>query len=83
MMMVSGNDAATAVAEHIAGTASEYVDMMNELAEEIGMTSSHFENVHGKDSDGHYTTAADMALLARYAYQNEEFMEIVNREYRM
>jgi len=80
MMMESGNDAATAVAEHIAnGSVSDFVDMMNDKAKDLGMDSSRFTNVHGKDKDGPYVTAADMAKLARYAYQNDTFRNIVAR----
>ena len=81
MMMVSGNDAATAVAEHISGSASSYVDMMNAKAQELGMTSTHFYNVHGKHTEegDHHTTVADMAKLAIYAMKNPTFMGIVDK----
>ena len=80
MMLKSGNDAATAVAEHIGGTEEDFVVMMNELAADIGMTSSSFENPHGKDEDNHMVTASDMALLAQYAMKNPSFMQIVGHE---
>lgn len=84
MMMVSGNDAATAVAEHIADSTENFVSMMNKKAKEIGMENSHFANVHGKDTDNHFVTASDMAKLARYAFKNKTFMEIVgNSSYDM
>lgn len=80
MMLVSGNDAATAVAEHVSGTVDGFVALMNELANEIGMEHSHFANPHGKDDDDHYVTARDMTLLAAYAMKNAKFMEIVGVE---
>ena len=80
MILRSGNDAATAIAEHIGGTEEDFVTMMNDLAQEIGMTSSTFENPHGKDQDGHMVTAHDMALLAKYAMNNPAFMQIVGHE---
>lgn len=84
MMMASGNDAAVAVAEHVGGSISGFVDMMNQKAQELGMTSSHFATVHGKDNDDHWVTASDMAKLARYAMQNADFRKIVNQsEYTM
>ena len=77
MILRSGNDAATAIAEHIGGTEEDFVAMMNDLAQDIGMTSSTFMNPHGKDEEDHMVTAHDMALLARYAMQNSAFMQIV------
>lgn len=64
--VASGNDASVAVAEHIAGTESAFVDRMNEKAAELGMENTHFEDCCGlTDSDGHYTTARDVALMSR------------------
>lgn len=83
MMMVSGNDAATAIAEHIGGSVEGFVEKMNSLAEKLGMTGSHFANPHGKDDDDHYVTARDMALLAQYAMKNPTFMKLIDREYYM
>ena len=77
MMLISGNDAAAAIAVHIGGSLEGFADMMNEKAQELGMTGSHFITPHGVDTEGHYVTARDMATLARYAMQNEQFMEIV------
>lgn len=62
----SGNDASVAVAEHIAGSEEAFVDMMNEKAAELGMVDSHFEDCCGlTDSDGHYTSAKDVAIMSR------------------
>ncbi|MBT7121973.1 MAG: D-alanyl-D-alanine carboxypeptidase [Clostridia bacterium] len=80
MMLVSGNDAAKAVAEHVGETEEGFIALMNELAEQIGMTQSHFANPHGKDDEEHYVTARDMTLLAAYAMKNAAFMDIVGLE---
>lgn len=77
LMLISGNDASVAIAEHVAGSTSEFVTKMNELAKRIGATNSHFANTHGLDADGHYTTAYDLALITSYALENETFREIV------
>ena len=62
----SGNDASVAVAEHIAGSEAAFVDRMNERAAELGMTNTHFEDCCGlTDSDNHYTTARDVAIMSR------------------
>ena len=82
LMLKSGNDAAEAIADAIAGGKSEFAVLMNEKAAEIGMTDSHFVNPNGLHKEEHVTTAYDMALLARYAMQNETFRKIVGtREY--
>ena len=80
MMVESGNDAALAVAIHMAGSVSAFVDKMNEKAAVLGMTNTHFANPHGKDDDEHLTTARDMSLLAQYAFKNPTFMDIVDTE---
>jgi D-alanyl-D-alanine carboxypeptidase (penicillin-binding protein 5/6) len=81
MMLPSGNDAAIAIAEHIAGSTEAYAELMNEKAKEIGMTHSHFVTVHGKQNENHYTTVRDMAVLTAYALNTspkcEEFRSIV------
>ncbi len=62
----SGNDASVAVAEHIAGSEEAFVELMNERAAELGMTDTHFEDCCGlTDSDNHYSTARDVALMSR------------------
>lgn len=66
IVVVSANDAAVAVAEHIAGTEENFVKKMNERAAELGMTNTHFSNCTGLfDDDTHYTTARDVALMSR------------------
>jgi D-alanyl-D-alanine carboxypeptidase (penicillin-binding protein 5/6) len=64
IIVASGNDACVAMAEHIAGSESAFADLMNAHAEQLGMSSSFFENSHGLDSDSHMTTPRDMATLA-------------------
>jgi D-alanyl-D-alanine carboxypeptidase (penicillin-binding protein 5/6) len=77
LMLRSGNDAAIAIAEHVAGSVEGFVFLMNQKAAEIGMTNTEFANPHGlDDAENHYSTAYDMALLMRYAMQNEEFRKV-------
>lgn len=76
LMLRSGNDSAIAIAEHVGGSEEGFVHLMNETAEWIGMTNSSFSNPHGLDGEGHYSTAYDMALLMRYAMQNDQFREV-------
>lgn len=64
IIVASGNDACVAMAEHIAGSESAFADLMNAHAEQLGMSSSFFENSHGLDSSSHMTTPRDMATLA-------------------
>lgn len=78
LMLPSGNDAAVAIAEHIAGSTTAFASMMNEKAAELGMSHSHFVTVHGKDNADHYSTARDMAVLTAYALKNETFRQIVS-----
>ncbi|KKC29722.1 D-alanyl-D-alanine carboxypeptidase [Caldanaerobacter subterraneus subsp. pacificus DSM 12653] len=81
IMLNSGNDAATAIAEHIGGTVENFVEMMNQKAKEIGAYNTHFVTPSGLDIsiDDHYTTAYDLALITRYAFLNyPKFAEIVS-----
>lgn len=78
LMLISGNDASVAIAEHVAGSASEFVTKMNELAKKIGVKNTHFANTHGLDADGHYTTAYDLAIITAYALENPTFRQIVS-----
>ncbi|MCW8195889.1 D-alanyl-D-alanine carboxypeptidase [Proteobacteria bacterium 005FR1] len=64
LIVQSGNDAAIALAEHIAGSEAAFVRLMNEHAEALGMTNTHFLNPHGLPRNGHYSSARDLALLA-------------------
>ena len=65
MAVQSGNDAAIALAEHVAGTQEAFADLMNSYAAKIGMKNSHFVNAHGLSAPEHYSTAHDLALLGR------------------
>jgi D-alanyl-D-alanine carboxypeptidase len=65
VIIQSGNDASVALAEHIAGTEDVFAEMMNQYAGQLGMLSSHFANATGLPTEGHVTTARDLATLAR------------------
>jgi len=75
MMLPSANDAANALAEHVAGSQQDFATMMNFYAEEIGAHDSRFVNPSGIPSNNQFTTAYDMALITRAAIQNPDFME--------
>lgn len=77
MLVYSANDAANVIATHISGTSEHFVELMNEKAAELGATNTNFSNAYGIHDENHYTTAADMAIIAEYAMQNEKFREIV------
>ncbi len=77
LMLQSGNDAATAIAEHIAGSEEKFAALMNKEAEKIGAENTHFTNPHGLADEEHYTTAYDLAKIAAYALKNPKFAEIV------
>lgn len=77
LMLCSGNDAAVALAETVAGGIEEFSIMMNNKAKELKLRNTHFETPHGLDSDNHYTTAYDLALLTNYALKNKTFLNIV------
>ena len=72
-MLPSGNDAAEQVAESIGGDRHTYVGWMNQEAAALGLKDTHFQNPSGMDEDGHYSSAYDMAMLARYAMRNDTF----------
>lgn len=78
MMLRSGNDAATAIAEHVGGSEEGFVHLMNEKARLIGLEHTHFLNPHGLDAKAHYSSANDLAKLTAYALHNLEFKEIVS-----
>lgn len=78
MLLHSGNDAALAVAELCGGSVEQFVARMNEKAQSLGMKHTHFENPNGLDGETHYSSAYDMALLARACLNREELREIVS-----
>lgn len=73
--IASGNDAAVAMAEYIAGSTDEFVEMMNQKVKELGLVNTHFANVHGLDTDDHYSTAYDMAQIARELLKHELILD--------
>ena len=77
MLLRSGNNACVAVSEHIAGSERAFVEMMNRRAAELGARNTHFRNSHGISVPGHYTTAYDLALLARHALTIPAFERVV------
>ncbi|WP_138753456.1 D-alanyl-D-alanine carboxypeptidase family protein [Paenibacillus sinopodophylli] len=78
LMLRSGNDAATAIAEHVGGSEEGFVHLMNEKAIFLGLTHTQFKNPHGLDEEGHYSSANDLAKLTAYALKNDVFAEIVS-----
>lgn len=77
LMLQSGNDAAVAIAEHIAGDVDSFCRMMTERAEEMGCENTLFTTPHGLPAQNHHTTAWDLALITRHALQNPDFRRIV------
>lgn len=77
-LIPSANDCGYVLAEHIAGTVSNFANMMNEKAIEIGCLNTHFVNPSGIQDENHYSTAYDLALIGRYAMKNETFRQIVS-----
>lgn len=76
-MLRSGNDGATAVAEHIGGSVERFVDLMNRRAATMGLKSTHFANPHGLSAPGHYSTAYDIALMCIWGFRLPKFADIV------
>lgn len=75
-MLVSANEACNILAEHVSGSVSAFVDRMNQRAQELGCTGTHFANANGLETADHYTTAADFALLAREALRHPLMLEV-------
>ena len=78
MLTVSGNDAARSAAIFLAGSEEEFAQRMNDRAEQLGMTNTHFVTASGLDAEEHYSTAEDMAKLAAEALKNEDFFHIAS-----
>ena len=72
-LLPSGADAATALADKVSGSQSQFVDLMNQKAKKLGMNHSHFTNVTGLHNPDHYTTVSDLSILLRYALKNTTF----------
>ena len=79
-MLYSANDAAQALAIGVAGSEQAFVDMMNQRVAELGLQHTHFANPHGLHSEDHYTSAYDLAMIARAAMDNPDFRRIVTTE---
>ena len=77
-MVVSGNDACNVIAEHVAGSVTDFVRMMNQRAYELGCTNTHFNNPHGLHDESHYTTARDLSIITQAALKSENFRQIVD-----
>ncbi len=75
----SACDSATALAYYVSGSVENFAKVMNSKAHEIGAKSTHFVNAHGLHDDNHYTTAHDLALIAKYALQNKDFCDIISK----
>ena len=78
ILVASANEVANAVAEHIAGTTDDFALMMNQKAAELGCKNTHFTNPHGLFDEDHYTSAYDLALIAKAFFQNELLAKIGN-----
>ena len=78
MMVKSANEAALALADYIGGSVSNFVQMMNDFVMDMGCENTHFDNPHGLDSPGQYTTARDLAMITKHALTLPLFEEIVN-----
>ena len=77
MLLTSGNEAANAVALAVSPTTQQFADLMNGKASQLGLTNTHFTNPSGLDEPGHYTTAADLAVIAHYSRSFPLFRKIV------
>ena len=77
-LLRSGNDACVAIAENVGDDAEQFVAMMNLKAKLLGCKDTHFTNTNGLPDEEHYSTCYDLALISRYALQNEMFAEIVS-----
>lgn len=77
VLVQSGNDAATLIAKHVGGSVSDFVALMNAKARALDLLNTHYVTPHGLDTPGHYTSAADLTSLARYAMHNPVFRSIV------
>lgn len=78
LLIASANDAALALAKHVSGSIEAFVDLMNQKAQEIGTTHTHFSNPNGLHNDNHYSTAYDLLLISKYAMDNNIFKKIVS-----
>lgn len=77
LMIISANDAAAQIAEHVGGTEQNFIDMLNQRAAEIGCTNTHFTNSSGLPDENHYSSAKDMALIFREGLKNKDFRSVL------
>ena len=77
LMLRSGNDAAVALAEYVGGSIEDFAILMNKKAKELELKNTHFVTPHGLDSEEHYTTPYELAILTDYALKNKIFSNIV------
>lgn len=80
LLLYSGNDAASTIAEHIASSEDEFVKMMNDKSREILATNTHFMNPHGLHDDNHYTTAYDLYLIFNECLKHDDFVEMISQK---
>ena len=80
LLLNSANDSAEAIAISITGSIENFADMMNEKVRELNLKDTNLTNPHGLDSEMHYTTAYDLAMISAYALENEKFLEIVSTQ---
>lgn len=78
LLLHSGNDCATAIAEHMSGSIEDFADLMNQEAAAMGATGTHFTNPHGLHDENHYTTAYDLYLIFNQCIKNDAFVEIIS-----
>lgn len=78
LLLQSANDAAEVIAYAVAGSVPAFAQLMNEKVAALGLTNTHFDNPHGLDSEQHYTTASDLAIIACAALENPDFYKIVS-----
>ncbi|HHX60781.1 MAG TPA: D-alanyl-D-alanine carboxypeptidase [Epulopiscium sp.] len=78
LMLQSSNDAAIAIAEHIGGSVEEFCELMTQRAKELGTHSTCFKTPNGLDLPGHMASPYDLAIITKHAYQNPEFLKIIN-----
>lgn len=81
LLLQSANEVANALAEHCSGSIEAFAELMNEEAQALGCTDSHFANPSGLNNENHYTSAYDMALIAQAAFQDPTFVEIDSTAY--
>lgn len=83
IMLVSGNDATVAVAEHISGSVEKFASLMTDKAHSIGAVNSNFTNTSGLPDEKHYSTAHDLAKITAYGYKKQLFAQIVSTEHKV